>query len=357
VEGTGQPVAARTIGHHHGHVVKRDISGSPQHLGHRRAPLGNVVGDRDDTHLRSGLGVDKSRFGRSGLAAGDRRFERSGCVAVAIDLEPEALEEGPRRGGVGTNPPGPGQEGRERPVGGQGRDEGRLHGRKVVDPEEGDRHAGADRRRSLCGGLGGQGVEPGIVEEPAAAQRGEVVAVESREIARLVRPDRRQRVGGHAGLAQIVDGARQRARQAGCTGDRCEIPGLLVGALRDECRDQTLAQQRRQQIQMLETVGGKFGGQRVDRDESHTGVRPQLLSDGPREMTGCEVRTGHDDDRAQRVAALDCGDPAGEGRFEPRAAAKDESSVRAVGADRHGPGDYASTWLGQTPDGTTTVAT
>ena len=335
LQGTGQPLAARAIGHHHGDVVKRDLSGSPQYLGHRRAPLGDVVGDRDNAHLRSGFV----------------------CVAVAIDLEPEALEEDPRRGGVGTNPPGPGQEGRERPARGQGRDEGRLHGRQVVDPEEGDRHAGANRRRSLCGGLGGQGVEPGIVEEPAAAQRGEVVTVESRELARLVRPDRRQRVDGHAGFAQVVDGARQRTRQTGCAGDCCEIPGLVAGPARDKCRDQTLAQQRRQQTQMLEAIGGKFGGQRVDRDESHPGVRPQPPGDGPREVAGREVRTGHDDDRAQWVAALDRGDPAGEGRFEPRAAAKDESSVRAVGADRHGSGDYASTWTGQTPDGTTTVAT
>ena len=258
------------------------------------------------------------------------------CIAAIVELEPETLEKGQRRSGVATHARGPRHEGRERPVGGQRRHEGGLHCGQVVDPEERDRHAGDGRRRSPAGGLGGQCVEPRIVDESAAAQRGDVVPVERREIDRLARPDDRERVGGYAGFAQVVDGARQRARQTWGASHRLEVPARLAGTARDERRDQTLAQQRREQARAIgicararlrKAVGGKFGGERVDRDEPHPGVRAEMPGDGPRQVPAGEVGAGHHDDLAQRIATLDRGDPAGERRFEARAAAEDEASV------------------------------
>ena len=97
--------------------------------------------------------------------------------------------------------------------------------------------------------------------------------------------------------------------------------------------DQPLAQQGRQAAQAvaLETAGGKGGRQGVDREEAHAGVGAEPAGERPRQVTAREVGAGHHDDLAQRVVALDGGDPGGQGSLELRAVAEDESSAAAVG--------------------------
>ena len=115
------------------------------------------------------------------------RLPAAGLAGLAglVGLEPEALEKGSCRGRVALDAGDPGQEGGKRSVGGEGRHQSGLHGRQVVETVQGDRHAGARGGLALSRGAGGKGVEAGVVDQAAALQGGDVVAVQRRQVGSL----------------------------------------------------------------------------------------------------------------------------------------------------------------------------
>ena len=359
-----QAVAALPVGADHGHLVKGETGpGGLQQLGGDGAPLGDVVGHRDDAHGggRRVVPFDGGRRGRRfdggrrrRLFGGERRSEverelpsrgrappvsrrgrcrcsRDGCSprrGGGFSREPEPLVEGTSRRGVGPDPGVPGQEGGERARGGQGGHQVGLHGRQVVEAVHGDRHAGRERRRSGEGARR-KSVQFGVVGQAAALQCGDVVAVQRRQVGSLAAGEGPERLDRHTGLAQVVDGAQQRARQAGRAGHRCEVPGPPRPA-GDQAGHEPFAQQWRERAELGrgERVGRELGCETVDRHEPHAGVGSEPPGHGTRQVTAGQIGAGDHHDLAQSIAAFDRGDPGRQGGFELQAIAQDEPAVR-----------------------------
>ena len=119
-------------------------------------------------------------------------------------------------------------------------------------------HTPREHGRLPGGGLCSETVQIGVVGQAAALQGGDVVAVQRRQVGALARADGGERRDRRAGLAQVVDGAQQRAWQSGCLGNGREVPGP-AGAMGDQAGHEALAQQRRQQAQLAggESAGGE----------------------------------------------------------------------------------------------------
>ena len=136
----------------------------------------------------------------------------------------------------------------------------------------------------------------------------------------------------------VRDSARGKPGRAG---HRAKVP-LPAGAPGDEGRDQPFAQQGRQRPQTvaLETLGGKGRRQGVNRQKR--APRRERRGARPRTARGVRRRGWSRSRRRPRAS----GSPpltevihAASGSLELRRVAEDQSSVRAVGAGRHGPPD------------------
>ena len=317
---------------------------APSELGEERRLLSRRVAEEDRAGVERDVLVDRAeelahRFSRLGALGrghdGDGRERRRPGERRRRDPE-EAFEERPpdggRLGGRQLVPAVARNEGENRPLGRDGREEALPHAAEVVQAVDEERLL---RRRAADGG--GPRQQRGRVRE-AAASRLEVGGQrrdgpEQPGAVRCCRDGRQEGgepVGRKTGVAQVVRGPGEEGRGGGALPERPELGAGLVLA-EHASRKERLAERRegRARVGLRRSLPGEV----EERQEAEVRDSAERLGGPPPEVDAEEVRADEDVDRPERVAGLPPPDLVEEARLERGEGAGEE---RVTGGGRHG---------------------